>query len=118
MAGQGALGLEVRSSSAGLLAALQRLAHQPSALATQAEREVSRRLGGSCSMPLAAHAVWQDGQMTLNAALGHATEPGQPLVKVVLQAAVADAAAALALGRQAAEALLAQGGQAYLPCGA
>ncbi|WP_396268698.1 hydroxymethylbilane synthase [Ideonella sp.] len=117
-AGQGALGLEVRSSSAGLLAALQRLAHQPSALATQAEREVSRRLGGSCSMPLAAHAVWQDGQMTLNAALGHATEPQQPLVKVALRAPVADADAALALGRQAAEALLAQGGQAYLPCGA
>jgi hydroxymethylbilane synthase len=110
--------LEVRSSSAGLLAALQRLAHQPSALATQAEREVSRRLGGSCSMPLAAHAVWQDGQMTLNAALGHATEPQQPLVKVALRAPVADADAALALGRQAAEALLAQGGQAYLPCGA
>jgi len=117
-AGQGALGLEVRSSSAGLLTALQRLAHLPSALATQAEREVSRRLGGSCSMPLAAHAVWQNGQMTLNAALGHATEPQQPLVKVALQAAVADADAALALGRQAAEALLAQGGQAYLPCGA
>ncbi|TDM09453.1 MAG: hydroxymethylbilane synthase [Ideonella sp. MAG2] len=114
-AGQGALGLEVRASSTALLAALQGLAHAPSALATQAEREVSRRLGGSCSMPLAAHAVWRDGQMTLHAALGHATEPLRPLFKASLQASVASAQEALALGRQAAEALLAQGGQAYLP---
>ena len=36
-----------------------RWSHRPTWLAVQAERAVSRALGGSCSMPLAAHAVWQ-----------------------------------------------------------
>ena len=53
-AGQGALGIEVRSDRADLLAALATLAHQPTWLAVTAERTVSRAMGGSCSMPLAA----------------------------------------------------------------
>ena len=36
---------------------------------------VSRALGGSCSMPLAAHAVWAGGQLHLEAALGDAGHP-------------------------------------------
>jgi hydroxymethylbilane synthase len=38
---------------------LRTLVHRPTWLAVHAERAVSRALGGSCSMPLAAHAVWQ-----------------------------------------------------------
>ena len=53
-AGQGALGIEVRSDRADLLEALATLAHQPTWLAVTAERTVSRAMGGSCSMPLAA----------------------------------------------------------------
>ncbi|NMM10126.1 MAG: hydroxymethylbilane synthase [Polaromonas sp.] len=53
-AGQGALGIEVRTERGDLMEALAALAHQPTWLAVTAERTVSRAMGGSCSMPLAA----------------------------------------------------------------
>jgi len=52
-AGQGALGIEIRSGRSDLVAALAPLAHQTTWLAVAAERAVSRAMGGSCSMPLA-----------------------------------------------------------------
>jgi hydroxymethylbilane synthase len=113
-AGQGALGLEVRGDAAALRAALQGLLHRPTWLAVHAERAVSRALGGSCSMPLAAHAVWQDEQLVLQAALGHGTEPRQPLLHTRCSAAVADEAAATSLGEQAAATLRAAGAGRYL----
>jgi hydroxymethylbilane synthase len=122
-AGQGALGIETRTAAAGPLApdaaaalaqGLATFVHLPTWLATHAERAVSRALGGSCSVPLAAHAVWQNGQMVLDVALGHALDAGQPLLKARHQGPVADTAAAEALGFAAAEDLKAAGGQAYL----
>ena len=59
-AGQGALGIEVRSSRADVIEALQSLVHAPTLLAVSAERAVSRVMGGSCSMPLAAFATLRD----------------------------------------------------------
>ena len=53
-AGQGALGIEVCTDRGDLLEALATLAHMPTWLAVTAERTVSRAMGGSCSMPLAA----------------------------------------------------------------
>ena len=113
-AGQGALGLEVREDDGALREALQAFVHQPTWLATHAERAVSRALGGSCSVPLAAHAVVQDGTLHLDAALGHAGDPSQPLLRARLSAPVAGTADAEALGRAAAEQLRAQGGDVYL----
>ncbi|NUT16468.1 MAG: hydroxymethylbilane synthase, partial [Cupriavidus sp.] len=54
-AGQGALGIETLSTRPELAEWLAPLNHQPTALAVSAERAVSRRLGGSCQVPLAAH---------------------------------------------------------------
>ena len=114
-AGQGALGLEIRADAGPLGQAVASLSHQPTWLATHAERAVSRALGGSCSVPLAAHAVWlDDGRMQLDVALGHAAQPAQPLLKARLSAEVATTEAAEALGREAAERLVAAGGAAYL----
>jgi hydroxymethylbilane synthase len=113
-AGQGALGIEVREDATALREQLAALTHRPTWLAVHAERAVSRALGGSCSMPLAAHGVWADGQLVLDAALGDANEPTRPLLQVRLQAAVADEAAASALGEQAAAQLRAQGADGYL----
>ncbi|MFO1337817.1 MAG: hydroxymethylbilane synthase [Burkholderiaceae bacterium] len=114
-AGQGALGLEVREDDAPLREALGRLSHAPTWLATHGERAVSRALGGSCSVPLAAHATWpQPGTMCLDAALGHAEDPGQPLLKTQVTALVADTAAAEALGRLAASRLREAGADRYL----
>ena len=113
-AGQGALGLEVRSDAVALQGALAQLVHQPTLLAVSAERAVSRTLGGSCSVPLAAHAVWQGEQLRLTAALGSASDSRLPLLRVQLSSTVVDEAGARALGEQAAQALREQGADGYL----
>ena len=113
-AGQGALGLEVRSSAAVLRAQLATLVHMPTALAVHAERAVSRALGGSCSMPLAAHAVWVDGALSLRAAVGHPERTDAPLLRASVNAVVQTEAQARALGEQAAAALREAGAAAYL----
>ncbi|MDE2614224.1 MAG: hydroxymethylbilane synthase [Burkholderiales bacterium] len=113
-AGQGALGLEVRSDADWLRRLLDETNHRPSFLAGHAERAVSRALGGSCSMPLAAHAVWQGAQLVLDAALGHATQPARALLRARVQSAAADEAAARALGELAAVRLREAGAAGYL----
>jgi hydroxymethylbilane synthase len=116
-AGQGALGIEVRSQDTDLLTAFSALTHGPTWLAVLTERAVSRALGGSCSVPLAAHAQFdpsRPGVMVLEAALGHPVDPTAPLLRGKWEAPVAEDAQAEALGWQAAQALQAQGGLAYL----
>jgi len=117
-AGQGALGIEVRLEAQALNTALGALSHTPTWLAVHAERAVSRTLGGSCSVPLAAFAEWQpDGQLRVRAALGH---PGSgssgnwPLLRAESLAVIQDAPQAEALGIAVAQTLLTQGGRAYL----
>ncbi|HET9645138.1 MAG TPA: hydroxymethylbilane synthase [Burkholderiaceae bacterium] len=117
-AGQGALGLEVRADQHPLRERLAGLVHRSTWLAVHAERAVSRALGGSCSMPLAAHARWQDATLVLRAALGHADDPAQPLLLATTQAEVVDETTAEALGTEAAAALRAQGAAGYLPADA
>jgi hydroxymethylbilane synthase len=114
-AGQGALGIEVRDDAHSLREALGRLVHRPTLLACEAERAVSRGLGGSCSMPLAAHAHWRGDELVLTAALGDATTPTRALLKAQVVGAPVDVAAARALGGQAVAALHASGAAAYLP---
>jgi hydroxymethylbilane synthase len=113
-AGQGALGLERRGDAHELGAQLSRLTHRPTWLAVQAERAVSRVLGGSCSVPLAAHAHWRDGVLELRAALGNSQDPSAPLLRTAHRGDVSDDSAALSLGRAAAQALRDQGADAYL----
>ena len=119
-AGQGALGIEVRSDASGLRAQLAQLTHVPTWLAVHAERAVSRSLGGSCSMPLAAHAVWQGDRLVLDAALGDAENTGRPLLRTRVAALIASSGdeastrAASALGEQAAAQLLSLGADLYL----
>ena len=114
-AGQGALGIEIRANDPDLARTLAPLVHTPTWLTAHAERAVSRALGGSCSMPLAAHGVWQGGTLVLQAALGHAEQTTLPLLRATVQGQPGDAAAATALGEQAAAALRAQGAGQYLP---
>jgi hydroxymethylbilane synthase len=107
-AGQGALGIEVRAQRSDLFDALAPLAHQATWLAVAAEREVSRAMGGSCSMPLAAHAVFSGEYLQLRAAWGDAENPA-PLVRAQSAAAVADIAQAVQLGAEVAAKLRAGG---------
>ncbi len=117
-AGQGALGIEVREDAQALRALLAQTIHQPTFLAAHAERAVSRSLGGSCSMPLAAHGVWQGDVLTLAAALGDAVDPRRPLLHAQVSGTPADEAAARALGNLAAEQLRAAGAAGYLTAAA
>lgn len=107
-AGQGALGIEIRTDRQDLAEALAPLAHMPTWLRVAAERAVSRGMGGSCSVPLAAHAVLDGMQMHLDAAWGD-PEGVQPLVRVQQSATVTTLAQAEALGAAVAAQLQAQG---------
>jgi hydroxymethylbilane synthase len=68
--GQGALGIETLAGRPDLRAWLAPLADRRTWLEVTAERSVSRALGGSCRIPLAAYAVVQpDGALRLDALL-------------------------------------------------
>ena len=114
-AGQGALGIEIREDAAELGRTLSELVHRPSWLAVHAERAVSRALGGSCSMPLAAHAVWEGEALRLDVALGHAQQLAQPLLRTQLRDRVASDADAAALG-EPGRGPTARGRRRRLPC--
>lgn len=109
-AGQGALGIEVCSHRGDVTTALRPLADAGTWLTVTAERAVSRAMGGSCSMPLAAHATYDNGKLHLRAAWGDA-EGATTLVRAeLLQAmSVDDQAQARQLGERVAEALQQQG---------
>jgi hydroxymethylbilane synthase len=107
-AGQGALGIEVRSTRGDLMQALAPLAHQATWLRVAAEREVSRALGGSCSMPLAAHAQLSGELLLLEAAWGE-PEGGAGLLRANASASAADLEAAVRRGREVAAQLRAAG---------
>ena len=116
-AGQGALGIEVRTDRQDVIDALAPLAHHSTWLAVAAERAVSRVMGGSCSMPLAAFATLNRNQLTLNAAWGDPYGVLE-LVGVHMSAPVTDLASATALGEHVAVQLqadvLAKGGSLLL----
>jgi len=107
-AGQGALGIEVRSDRRELVAALEPLADRATWLRVAAEREVSRAMGGSCSMPLAAYATWSGAQLSLRAAWGDAESAGA-LVRAEGSAPVANLGEACRLGAEVAARLRAAG---------
>ena len=107
-AGQGALGIEVRANRTDLVDILRPFADTLTWLAVAAERAVSRSMGGSCSMPLAAFARWQGGTLQLRAAWGD-PEGSTSLVRAEVAGIPADLSAAAALGEQVAAQLRAAG---------
>ena len=111
-AGQGALGLEIRADQHELAQVVARLNHLPTRWATLAERAVSRALGGSCSMPLAAHATWSGETLQLSALLGHPDRPG--LLRAQATAQPLDDPQADALGLSVARQLIDQGAREWL----
>ncbi len=103
-AGQGALGIEIRSSRTEVQEVLATLTHQPTWLAVSAERAVSRVMGGSCSMPLAAHATLAGNALTIDATWGD-PEGLLPLVTAHAVANVTETAQAVQLGESVARQL-------------
>jgi hydroxymethylbilane synthase len=113
-AGQGALGIEIRSDRQDLMDALAPLAHQDTWLTVTAERAVSRAMGGSCSMPLAAHGRLVQGTLHLDAAWGD-PDARVPLVRASASAPVATLESADALGIAIAAQLRAGGARGVDP---
>ena len=114
-AGQGALGIEIRSERADVAAALAPLAHMPTWLSVAAERAVSRAMGGSCSMPLAAFSQWDAvGQLTIRGAWGE--ELGnQALARADASRSITTLPEAEALGTHVADLLCAAGARRMVP---
>lgn len=111
-AGQGALGIEIRSDREDLRLALQSLVDMPTWLRVTAERAVSRGMGGSCSVPLAAYATLEGDTLFIRAAWGD--PDGQlPLVRAEQRAVVTTLAQADAVGLTIAQALQAAGAQVH-----
>ena len=114
-AGQGALGIEIVSGAAPVRAALAHLIDMPTWMRVEAERAVSRALGGSCSVPLAAHARWIDGAastLQVTAAWGD-VNGRKALVHATASAAIASLEEANALGCEVARQLLNQGAEIH-----
>jgi len=107
-AGQGALGIEIRAGRDDLKALLAPLADRGTWLRVAAERAVSRAMGGSCSMPLAAHATLQGQDLHLQAAWGD-PQGEAVLVRAEVQAPVHTLEDPETLGLQVAQQLRAGG---------
>ena len=88
-AGQGAIGIEICDDRPDLAALLAPLNDLPTAIRVYAERGVSRTMGGSCSMPLAAHATLNQGVLSISAAWGDPLNSHAPLVLAQDQCKVA-----------------------------
>ncbi|QIL72356.1 hydroxymethylbilane synthase [Diaphorobacter sp. HDW4B] len=108
-AGQGALGIEIRAGRDDIKQALAPLAHLQTWLTVTAERAVSRAMGGSCSVPLAAHGRWTGNTLRLEAAWGD-VDGKQALIRATAESSsITDLASADALGVAVAEKLKAAG---------
>ena len=113
-AGQGALGIETLSSRPEVKAWLTPLNDMPTALAVTAERAVSRKLGGSCEVPLAAHAQWQSSsELSMRSYV--ASTDGRQICLASGISPVSNYHEAEAFGLAIADDLLAKGAAALLP---
>jgi hydroxymethylbilane synthase len=112
-AGQGAMAIEIvsgaRSDGVDLVALLSPLNHEATAHAVQAERKVSQVFGGSCQIPLAAHATLDGATLHLRAMV--ATPDGR---RQAYAEASGPAALPAHLGEQVAQQLMQQDAQAIL----
>jgi hydroxymethylbilane synthase len=107
--GQGALGIESRAADERVRQAVNVLNHAPTHHAVRAERALLRHLGGGCQVPIAAHAVTENGELRL---LGVVADlAGTTVIRAAASGHKDDPEA---LGAIVAEDLLRQGARAVL----
>ena len=87
----------------------------PTLYAVSAERMVSRQLGGSCEVPLAAYATWDQDHMSIRSFV--ASVDGKASCLATAQGPVKNLLEAEALGLAVAQDLIAQGAADLLPNG-
>lgn len=108
--GQGALGIECRTDRPELIKLMQPLHHLQTALCVEAERAMSRALGGSCQVPLGGFAEIANGMLRLRGFV--ASPDGTRMISAELSGkpesgAIMGAQLALNLKAQGAEEILA-----------
>ncbi len=107
--GQGALGIECRADRDDLVELLRPLHHMETAYCVEAERSMSRVLGGSCQVPLGAFAEIVDGTLQLR---GFVAQPDG--TRIVSDALNGKPETGVKMGRKLAEKLIKQGADEIL----
>ena len=102
--GQGALGIECRADRTDLVALMQPLHHQETAYCVEAERALSRVLGGSCQVPLGAFAEINNGTLQLR---GFVAQPDGK--RIVSDALNGKPETGITMGQQLAQKLITKG---------
>ena len=102
--GQGALGIECRADRTDLVALMQPLHHQETAYCVEAERALSRVLGGSCQVPLGAFAEINNGTLQLR---GFVAQPDGK--RIVSDALNGKPETGITMGQQLAQKLISKG---------
>ena len=108
-ASQGAITVECRAGDADALALLAVLDHAPTRTCVRAERAMTRSLGGSCQVPIAAYATLKGDRLALEGLVGNAADG-----YTVRGYASGPASEPEKLGEQVADMLLARGADALL----
>lgn len=109
-AAQGAVAVECRQGDAATLALFAPLDHADTRACTRAERAMTRLLGGSCRVPIAAYATLKGDRLSLEGLVGDA-KTGQT-VRGYASGPVSEPEK---LGEQVADMLVARGADALLP---
>ncbi len=107
--GQGALGIECRSDRLDVIGMLKPLHHADTAACVLAERAMSRRLNGSCQVPLGGYAEVSQGELSMRGFV--ASTDGKTMLRAESTGSTEEPEA---LGRRIAEDLLAQGADKIL----
>ena len=105
--GQGALAIQCRADDRRVRDMAGSLDHEPTRLATAAERELLQHMGGGCALPVAAFGWWERERLHLKGLV--IAEDGHRSVR-----AHATGDDPMQLGRALAESMEAQGGQSLL----
>lgn len=102
---QGIIGVQCRQEDQETIELLAPLEHQPTRQVSDAERSLSRRLGGSCRLPLGAWAeITSAGTLSLHALVG--SSDGHTVIRAEATSAASEPEVA---AQSAAQALLEQG---------
>lgn len=110
--GQGAVGVEARIEDPEILSVVKKIDHLPTRLAVTAERTVLTRLGGGCSIPIAANAIICGKELRLRVRIC------DPMGKRIFEGElVGDPQDAVNVGRKLAEDLLSRGANEFLQAG-
>jgi hydroxymethylbilane synthase len=104
-AGQGSLGLTARDGDARALAVLRSIEHESSRATADAERAAARGLGGSCWVPVGAHACVEGKKIRVTGVV--ASPDGLRLVR---RSETGDVRSADEIGTAVAAAIMAGGG--------